>query len=359
MNKPKYSKEEVYDEILRIYKIENNMNKNIFKTYTTFEISDYDNFFTKYGGIKKICKELNIKNKPSHNTKKELLDAGKEVYEKYGYLTCELFAKETKYSKTGIRGLFGSFTNFLNELNIPLNITSEITPEEIKNDVYDFCIKNHTTNSSLYRKYGKYNQCHIDKNFGGWVNLLKEIELTPQKVKPGINYMLSEVKKIYMKHGFITSRLINEECDFTYQAFSIYYDSIEDISLAVSNGKSKYIFNNSWMSADIQKILNYLYLYIDKNKISIEKTFDWLITEEGTHMRLDIYIEDKNLCIEYNGKQHYEYTPFFHKDKEAFKRSQKRDQLKKELLEQHNIKLVQIKYDTKITEELIKEIIKD
>ena len=76
-------------------------------------------------------------------------------------------------------------------------------------------------------------------------------------------------------------------------------------------------------------------------------------------MRLDIYIEDKNLCIEYNGKQHYEYIPFFHKDKEAFKRSQKRDQLKKELLKQHNIKLVQIKYDTEITEKLIKEIIKN
>jgi hypothetical protein len=359
VNKPKYSKEEVYTEILRIYKIENNMNKNIFKTYTTFEISDYNNFFTKYGGIKKICKELNIKNKPSKNTKKELLDAGKEAYEKYGYLTCELFEKKTKYSKTGIKGLFGSFTNFLNELNIPLNIASKITPEEVKEDVYNFCIKNHTTNSSLYRKYGKYNQCHIDKNFGGWINLLKELGLTPQKVKPGIDYMLSEVKKIYMKYNFISSKLINEECDFTYQAFSAYYDSIEDISLAVSDGKSKYIFNNSWMSVDIRKILSHLYKYIDKDKISIEKTFDWLITEEGTHMRLDIYIEDKNLCIEYNGKQHYEYIPFFHKDKEAFKRSQKRDQLKKELLKQHNIKLVQIKYDTEITEELIKEIIKN
>ncbi len=359
MNNTKYSKEEVYAEILRIYKIENNMNKNIFKTYTTFNIKDYNNFFTKYGGIRKICKELNINNKPSCNTKKDLLDAGKKVYEEYGYLTCELFSKETKYSKTGVKGLFGSFNNFLTELNIPLNVIYEATPDKIKNDVYDFCMKNHTTNSSLYRKYGKYNQHYIDKNFGGWINLLKELNLTPQKVKPGLDYMLKEVKKIYKKYNFISVKLINEKCDFTYQAFSTYYDSIEDISLAVSDGKSKYVFNDSWMSEDIKKILNYLYKYVNKKDVSIEKTFDWLITEEGAHMRLDIYIEKKNLCIEYNGKQHYEYTPFFHRNEESFKRSQKRDELKEELLKQHKIKLVKIKYDTEITEQLIKEIIKN
>lgn len=359
MNKPKYSKEEVYSEILRIYNIENNMNINVFKTYTTFKISDYSNFFTKYGGIKKICKDLNIKNKHSRNTKKELLDAGKKVYEEYGYLTCDLFSKETKYSKTGIKGLFGSFTNFLNELNIPLNVIYEATPEEIKKDVYEFCIKNNSTNSGLYRKYGKYSQSFIDKNFGGWINLLKELNLTPQKVKPGIEHMLNEVKKIYKKYGFISSRIINEECNFTYQAFSAYYNTIEEISLDVSEGESKYIFNDNWMSVDMQKILKYLYKYIDKKDISIEKTFDWLITEEGTHMRLDIYIEKMNLCIEYNGQQHYEYIPFFHKNKSAFKKAQQRDKCKEQLLKEHNIKLVKIKYDTEITEQLIKEIIKN
>lgn len=61
MNKPKYSKEEVYTEILRIYKIENNMNKNIFKTYTTFEISDYNNFLLNMEELKKYVKNSILK----------------------------------------------------------------------------------------------------------------------------------------------------------------------------------------------------------------------------------------------------------------------------------------------------------
>lgn len=49
-------------------------------------------------------------------------------------------------------------------------------------------------------------------------------------------------------------------------------------------------------------------------------------------MRLDIYIEDKNLCIEYNGKQHYEYIPFFIKIKKHLKDLKKEISLKKNYL---------------------------
>lgn len=62
------------------------------------------------------------------------------------------------------------------------------------------------------------------------------------------------------------------------------------------------------------------------------------------YLELDCYNADLGLAAEYQGKQHYKYTPFFHKNKEAFRNQQYRDELKRIACRQHGIHLIEIPY---------------
>ena len=62
----------------------------------------------------------------------------------------------------------------------------------------------------------------------------------------------------------------------------------------------------------------------------------------------DFYIPDLNICIEYDGEQHFEPVDFGGKGKEyaekRFKAQQKRDNIKTEYCKNNNIKLIRIPY---------------
>jgi hypothetical protein len=66
------------------------------------------------------------------------------------------------------------------------------------------------------------------------------------------------------------------------------------------------------------------------------------------NLELDLFNEELKLAVEYNGKQHYEYIPYFHKTKDSFYNQQYRDQIKKNLCEKNNIILIDVPYNIKI-----------
>jgi very-short-patch-repair endonuclease len=59
---------------------------------------------------------------------------------------------------------------------------------------------------------------------------------------------------------------------------------------------------------------------------------------------LDFFIPNLRLGIEVHGQQHYEYSPFFHKNKAAFLKAQSRDEDKLKWCELNDIELVVLKY---------------
>jgi len=63
----------------------------------------------------------------------------------------------------------------------------------------------------------------------------------------------------------------------------------------------------------------------------------------------DFYLPDYNICIEYDGKQHYESVEYFGGIKE-FKNIQKRDRIKNEYCSKNNIILIRISYNDNINE---------
>lgn len=73
-----------------------------------------------------------------------------------------------------------------------------------------------------------------------------------------------------------------------------------------------------------------------------EKSFDDLLSLRK--LRYDFYVSKYNLLIEFNGRQHYEYSRRFHKNMEGFENLKKRDELKKNYAESHNIRILIIPY---------------
>jgi len=61
-------------------------------------------------------------------------------------------------------------------------------------------------------------------------------------------------------------------------------------------------------------------------------------------LELDGYCRELKLSFEYQGKQHYEYVPYFHRIKNAFEHQQKRDQKKYEICMKKDICLILIPY---------------
>lgn len=61
--------------------------------------------------------------------------------------------------------------------------------------------------------------------------------------------------------------------------------------------------------------------------------------------RIDLFIPTLGIALEYNGRQHYEYVEFFHKNAEGFEKSFTLDNKKSKYLDSLGIKLVIIPYN--------------
>lgn len=60
---------------------------------------------------------------------------------------------------------------------------------------------------------------------------------------------------------------------------------------------------------------------------------------------LDFYLPLNKKCIEVHGKQHYQFSRFFHKDMMGFIRHKKRDKEKKEWCQINNIEYIELPYN--------------
>lgn len=95
----------------------------------------------------------------------------------------------------------------------------------------------------------------------------------------------------------------------------------------------------------------------DKMLQLLKKIFpNYTIKQEyhiGERLRLDVFVKELNLGWEYDGIQHFRFTPQWHKTKLEFIKAQKRDERKNQLCLQQGITLIRIKYDEDLTPELI------
>lgn len=72
------------------------------------------------------------------------------------------------------------------------------------------------------------------------------------------------------------------------------------------------------------------------------------VTENQYNLELDCYNPELRLAVEYNGKQHYQYVPYFHRNKEHFLNQKYRDELKRRMCRDNNILLIEVPYTVPI-----------
>ena len=87
-------------------------------------------------------------------------------------------------------------------------------------------------------------------------------------------------------------------------------------------------------------------LLLDNNIIFEEqKTFNNCYYSKSNYLcKFDFYLPKYNLLIEYDGIQHFEFVPYYHKNLENFNISIERDKFKNQWCKENNIPLIRIPY---------------
>lgn len=102
--------------------------------------------------------------------------------------------------------------------------------------------------------------------------------------------------------------------------------------------------------ATLQRVLNDLLPdaeYIDNGYYS------WLQSPKNSPLQLDRYYPDLKLGFEFNGRQHYEFNRYMHKDEDAFEYLRACDRKKAKDCRRHGVTLITVKYNKVITREYI------
>ena len=71
------------------------------------------------------------------------------------------------------------------------------------------------------------------------------------------------------------------------------------------------------------------------------------VTNGNFNLELDCYNAELGLAVEYNGRQHYEYVPFSHRNRDAFTNQKYRDELKRRMCKDNGVRLIEVPYTVK------------
>jgi hypothetical protein len=85
------------------------------------------------------------------------------------------------------------------------------------------------------------------------------------------------------------------------------------------------------------------------------------VTGGNFNLELDCYNDNMKLAVEYNGVQHYKYSPYFHKSNEHFMNQKYRDDMKRRICKEHGVTLIEVPYTVKlhdIKDFIVKECMK-
>jgi very-short-patch-repair endonuclease len=149
----------------------------------------------------------------------------------------------------------------------------------------------------------------------------------------------------------LTIELMSKGNKYTYQDIACKVNATrEQVSaLCAYRGWNKEIKRSS--SVGEEKILIVL------QKLGIKEI--WTQHHIGSGLRLDFFLPEYNLGIEFDGIQHDQYVEFFHKNPEGFEYRKQLDHQKDLICSSKNIKVLRISYQENNIESLIKEQINE
>ncbi len=119
-----------------------------------------------------------------------------------------------------------------------------------------------------------------------------------------------------------------------------------------NRGCPKCAFNPS---KGAKKIINFL----NNNNIEYIREKNFPKCKYKSRLYFDFYIKERNLCIEYDGAQHFKKVPWWHKTEKDFEVVKIRDKIKTKFCKREGINLLRIPYTkfNQVEEILSKELI--
>jgi len=160
---------------------------------------------------------------------------------------------------------------------------------------------------------------------------------------------IREVREPYEEMDPLPSDEAEEFAELQDQLQADHKEIMDTVENEVRQAFGHYKKGNRWTSETI------LYQLVESNypDHTIKRHYrpDFL---DG--LELDIFLEEAEVGIEYQGIQHYEAVDHWGGE-EGLKQRQERDQKKKELCDEHDIALVCIRHDQELTDTLIEQTI--
>lgn len=102
---------------------------------------------------------------------------------------------------------------------------------------------------------------------------------------------------------------------------------------------------------------NLISIYLKMNNVDYYQQHKFIDCKYKRRLPFDFYLPEHKMCIEFQGRQHYEPIEWFG-GYDGFIKQQKRDHIKKNYCTNHNLKLLLIKYDDNINDLLHNHVIK-
>ena len=97
----------------------------------------------------------------------------------------------------------------------------------------------------------------------------------------------------------------------------------------------------------------YIINWLEKNKILFFRQYKFKDCKDKRCLPFDFYLPNYNLCIEFQGEQHFIDKPHFNKNKQSnYLILRKHDQIKRNYCKDNNIKLLEISYKDNIEDKL-------
>ena len=303
----------------------------------------------KFGGITHFTKAVTGEDiRPSRTS---LISEIQRLYKEHGKVTQTIINQYGKWKYDAYKREFGSIYTAYFEAGIPITDSQNpasvnkkpiYTKEEVINDIQSVYQSVGRITKEIYLKHGKYSQNVIYRLFTSWNNAFKESGC------PITNYR------------DISDEELLSELRNLYREFGFVSQSLVDAESRFSPEvyKRRFGFIKACELAGVpanytkeNRTAQYYFKMISSildTPFVTEKTFDFLINPEtGKHLYVDAYYEEYNLCVEYHGEQHFHVYEKYHPNgEEDLLRIQKRDRIKKELLLENGFKYLAIPYWT-------------
>lgn len=286
--------------------------------------------------------------------REEIINDLVRVYKENDKLTNRLYCKHGKYS-VGKITTYDTFNNLKEEAigseEIHLN---NISKEQVIKDVLrvNDMIDNMTRDD--YIELGQYSRKPIDRHFGSWNKMLKELDLSINcLINIPTEKLLEDLRVLYDTFDTLSATIVKHHGKFSVEVYQRRFGSYKKAVELSGLDPDLVRGSDSPTALAMIKIIS----EVLGEEPSKEHSFEWLKNPKtNRNLYIDAYFPKSNIAFEYDGPQHFKPIEKYGGDS-SFKHTQYLDGIKNNLLIKNNIKLIRFPYYKPHTRKaIIKEI---